>query len=68
MRTRKEIEESIVELTPLLELAAEAYFSMIESKQGGEEISEIDFIKTLSEYEIIQLQIETLKWVLNTGI
>jgi len=64
MRTKKEIEESILELTPLLELAAESYFSMIESKQNGEEVSEIDFIKALSEYEILKKEVETLQWIL----
>jgi hypothetical protein len=64
MRNRHEIEESIAELTPLLELAAEEYFSLVESKQKGEEVSEVDFIKTMSEYDILKLEIETLQWVL----
>jgi hypothetical protein len=65
MRTEIEIEDSIIELTPLLELAAESYFSLVESKQNGEEVSELDFIKAMSEYDILKLEIDTLKWVLN---
>ena len=65
MRTEIEIEDSILELTPLLELAAESYFSMVESKQNGEEVSELYFIKVMSEYDILKLEIDTLKWVLN---
>lgn len=65
MRTKKEIEESILELTPLLELAEESYFSMIESKQKGEEISQIDFMKISSDYDVLKIEIETLQWVLN---
>jgi len=65
VRTKKEIEESILELTPLLELAEESYFSMIESKQKGEEISQIDFMKISSDYDVLKIEIETLQWVLN---
>jgi len=65
MRSRKEIEESIIELTPILELTSEAYFSMIESKQKGEDIPNVDFIRITSEYDVAKIEIETLKWVLN---
>jgi len=65
MKTKKEIEDKIAELTPGFELAEESYFSMIEEKQEGGEIYQSDFLKIESEYEILKKEIETLEWVLN---
>jgi len=65
MKNKKDIEDKIAELAPNLELAEESYFSMIEEKQGGGEIYQLDFLKIESEYEILKKEIETLEWVLN---
>ena len=65
MKNKKDIEDKIAELAPNLELAEESYFSMIEEKQGGGKIYQLDFLKIESEYEILKKEIETLEWVLN---
>jgi len=65
MRTNKEIQDKINELTPSFESAEESYFSLVEKKQKGEKISDIDFLKTENEYEVLKKEIETLEWTLN---
>jgi len=64
MRNKHEIEERISELIKEFELAEESYFSMVQEKQEGGEIYEVDFLKIESEYEILKKEIETLEWVL----
>jgi hypothetical protein len=63
MKSRKEIINRIIELTPEFEKAEEAYFSIVEEKQSGEDIYAADFLKIESEYEILKKEIETLQWV-----
>ncbi|MEK6828519.1 MAG: hypothetical protein AABY15_00100 [Nanoarchaeota archaeon] len=63
MKNRNEIIKKIVELTPEFEKAQESYFSVIKAKQSGENISQADFIKIESEYEVLKKEIETLQWV-----
>lgn len=58
--------QKIAELTPEFEKAEEAYFSVIEEKQSGEDIYTSDFLKIESEYEIIKKEIETLQWVIDS--
>ena len=65
MRTKKEIQERIKELTPAYELAEDSYFSILRDKSEGETVNEVDFLKIESEYEILKKEIETLQWVLN---
>ena len=65
MRNKNEIQERINELTKEFELAEESYFSMVQEKQEGGEIYEVDFLKIESEYEVLKKEIETLEWVLN---
>jgi hypothetical protein len=65
VKSRDEILNKIVELTADFELAEESYFFMIDSKQSGEKVNKLDFIKIESEYEILKKEIETLSWVLS---
>ena len=65
MKTRKEILERLKELAPEMEIAKKAYFLAVEEKQKGEIVSEVDFLKIESEYELIRKEIESLKWVIN---
>jgi hypothetical protein len=65
MRTNKEIENRIEELTPAYELAEDSYFSTLQEKSEGEIVNEVDFLKIESEYEILKKEIESLEWVLN---
>lgn len=63
MKSRKEIIQRIIELTPEFEKAQEFYFSTIKAKQAGDSICQTDFLKIESEYEILKKEIETLQWV-----
>lgn len=65
MKTKKEIQNRIDELSLEFQLAEQSYFSVIEEKQEGGEIYQSDFLKIESEYEILKKEIETLEWVLN---
>lgn len=65
MKTKKEIQNRIDELSLEFQLAEQSYFSVIEEKQEGREIYQSDFLKIESEYEILKKEIETLEWVLN---
>lgn len=64
MRTNQEIQKRIDKLNKELIPAEESYFSVVEEKQQGGEIYEVDFLKIESEYEILKKEIETLEWVL----
>lgn len=64
MRTDKEIVKKIKVLKDEIQPAEDSYFSSIESKQKGEIVSDIDFIRIESEYDIIKKEIDTLLWVL----
>lgn len=64
MRTDKEIVEKIRKLRVDIQPAEDSYFLAIESKQNGEIISEVDFFKIESEYDIIKKELNTLLWVL----
>lgn len=64
MRTDKEIVEKIRILKEELQPAEDSYFSSIESKQKGEIVSDIDFLRIESEYEMINKELDTLLWVL----
>ena len=64
MRTDKEIIEKIRRLKEELQPAEDSYFSSIESKQKGEIVSDIDFLRIESEYEMIKKELNTLLWVL----
>ena len=64
MRTDKEIVEKIRRLKEELQPAEDSYFSSIESKQKGEIVSDIDFLRIESEYEMIKKELNTLLWVL----
>jgi len=65
MKSRREILKRIVELKPELEAAEESYFSAVKDKQTGKEISQIEFLKIESEYEIIRKEVETLQWAIS---
>ena len=65
MRTKKEIQDKIDLLMPYLELARESYFSAVEDKQKGKEMSQLDFLKIESEFELLEKELESLEWVLN---
>lgn len=67
MRTKKEIQDKIDLLMPDLELARESYFSAVEDKQKGKEMSQLDFLKIESEFELLKKELESLEWVLNEG-
>ena len=64
MRTNKEIVERIRELKKELEPIEDSYFSAVEAKQNKEEVSQIDFLKIESEYEILKKELSALLWVL----
>lgn len=50
---------------PDLELARESYFSAVEDKQKGKGLSQLDFLKIESEFELLEKELESLIWVLN---
>jgi len=64
LKTRKEILERLAELRPELELAEDSYFSVVESKQRGEDVDAMEFLKIESEYELIKKEFDTLQWVI----
>jgi len=47
-----------------LQLAEESYFSIIEEKREGKEVSNIDFLKIENEYELLKKEHEILLWIL----
>jgi hypothetical protein len=64
MKSRMEIENRILELTPEFELAEESYFSAIDDKCRGLLASQVEFARITLEYESIKKEIEALDWVL----
>ena len=64
MRTNKEIVNRIHKMKKELQLAEESYFSIIEEKREGKEVSNIDFLKIENEYELLKKEHEILLWIL----
>ena len=64
MKSKKEIQDKIDELTPLFEMSENLYFQSIKEKQNGLNINIVDFIKIEFDYEILKKEIKSLEWVL----